>query len=138
MILKQVPEDFEVVEIPLLDIANKGKYSICELAKKNVNTEDALFEVARQLRIPRKIIGFAGTKDKVAVTKQRISLVASMNSINSFVHKNIALTFLGNHSEPLSLGRLKGNKFRIVVRGLSGDEVISSNKKIINYFHNQR
>ncbi len=137
MILKQVPEDFEVVERPLIEISNKGKYSFCELSKKNYNTEDALFEVAKQLRIPRKFIGFAGTKDKVAHTTQTISVVSSLEAIRAFTHRYIALKFLGKHDEPLSLGRLKGNRFRIVVRDLTGSEKISE-KPIINYFHNQR
>ena len=138
MILKQIPEDFKVVEIPLFEPSNTGKYSICILTKKNYNTEDALIEVSKQLNVPRKNIGFAGTKDKVAITKQRISVIASPIKISSFSHKNISLEFLGSNDDPMSLGRLKGNRFEIIVRGLLGNEKINGDKKFINFFHKQR
>jgi tRNA pseudouridine13 synthase len=137
MILKQVPEDFVVVEVPLFEPGKLGKYSIFELMKKNRNTEDAVFEVARQTKIPRKCISYAGIKDKQAITHQRISVLANPDNLSSFSHDEISLKFLGRSSEPLSLGRLKGNKFRIVIRDLSGAEKISSGD-IINFFHDQR
>ncbi|MCC7574891.1 tRNA pseudouridine(13) synthase TruD [Candidatus Woesearchaeota archaeon] len=137
MILKQVPEDFVVAEIPLLEVLDKGKYCICELSKRNRNTEDAVFEVSRQLRIPRKCISYAGIKDKQAVTSQTISVLTSPDKLKSFNHEDISLRFLGKSDELVSLGRLKGNSFRITIRGLSGDEKISD-KSIINFFHEQR
>jgi tRNA pseudouridine13 synthase len=138
MILKQIPEDFIVDEIPLFEPSGKGRFAICSLSKKNFNTEDALIIVSKKLNVQRKNIGFAGTKDKVAITTQRISVVASKNKIDSFLHDSISLNFLGYHDEPLSLGRLYGNKFKITIRGLLGSEKINHNKKIINFFHNQR
>ncbi len=139
MILKQIPEDFIVHEIPLFEPSGKGGYAICELTKINYNTEDALKIISSKLNVLRKNINFAGTKDKVAVTSQRISIKSiSKDRIESFLHEGLSLNFLGFHDEPLSLGRLEGNKFKITIRGLSGFEKINSNKKFINYFHNQR
>ena len=138
MILKQIPEDFVVDELPLFEPSGKGRFAICSLYKKNFNTEDALIILSKKLNVQRKNIGFAGTKDKVAITTQRISVVASKNKIESFFYDGISLKFLGFHDEPISLGRLKGNKFTITVRGLLGSEKINYDKKIINFFHTQR
>ena len=137
MQLKQIPEDFKVLEIPLIKLSNRGRFSICELTKKDFNTECAIGEIAKQLSIPRKHIGYAGTKDKRAITTQLISIVSSESKINNFKHQDISLKYLGKHDEPLSLGLLKGNKFKIVVRDLSGEEIIRE-KKFVNFFHNQR
>ena len=138
MILKQLPEDFVVDELPLFEPSGKGRFAICSLSKKNFNTEDALIVVSKKLSVPRKNIGFAGTKDKVAITTQRISIVASKTKVESFLHDDVSLEFLGFHDEPISLGRLMGNKFTITVRGLSGFEKVNLDKKIINFFHTQR
>lgn len=137
MILKQVPEDFIVEEKYSFSARSKGKYCICELKKKNFNTEDAVLEVASQLSISRKNIGYAGNKDRNAVTTQRISVLASYEKVKVFNHKDLSLKFLGFSDEPVSLGMLLSNKFVITVRSLSGEEIISD-KKIINYFHKQR
>src|SRR3989344_4228263 len=62
--LKQVPEDFVVIEIPALQKEKQGKYLYFWMKKKGFNTIDAVKEVARQLRIKEKQIGFAGSKDR--------------------------------------------------------------------------
>jgi len=138
MILKQVPEDFVVIERPLFDeLKISGAFCICLLSKRNFNTEDAVFEIARALKIPRKIIGYAGAKDRVAVTSQFVSIRASRKLVESFSHVSLSLEFRGFSDEPISLGRLAGNDFVVVVRGLSGAEKVSA-KKIVNYFDSQR
>ena len=138
MILKQIPEDFVVDERPLFEPSGKGRFAICSLTKKNFNTEDALVIISKKLGVQRKHIGFAGTKDKVAVTTQRISVVANQSKIEGFSYEGLSLKFLGYHDEPLSLGRLLGNEFRIVVRNLLGNEKLNVDKVFINFFHNQR
>jgi len=137
MILKQIPEDFIVEEISLKDFAleQKGKYQIYELKKKEKNTEQSIIEISKKFNIERKNISYAGTKDKNAITTQKISILTNKDC--SIQQENIILKYLGKSNEPLSLGRLKGNSFNIVIRGLKGTEKIE-NKKIINYFHEQR
>ena len=137
MEIKQKPEDFYVEEIPEIKPTKKGPYIICELIKKDYNTENAIQEITKQLNIPRKHIGFAGTKDRKAITKQQITIKTNPEKIQKFKHKNITLKYINKNEEPLSLGRLKGNKFKITIRNLNGTEKIQ-NKKIINYFHKQR
>ena len=42
MILKRLPEDFKVVEIPQIKEDKKGNYSIYELKKKSMDTLGAI------------------------------------------------------------------------------------------------
>lgn len=138
MNLKQIPEDFIVIEIPLIDADTQGSYVLCEMIKKETNTEDAVQEIARQLRIQRKQISYAGTKDRQAITTQNITINAKEEQIEKFKHEKITLNIIGKTKEPLSLGRLKGNKFEITIRNLDGTETINKEKEIINYFDEQR
>ncbi len=137
MILKQVPEDFVVDEVPSVNFSGKGKFCVCLLKKRNRNTEEAVFVVAKALGIPRGFISYAGTKDKKAVTSQFVSVKCSLSKIRGFFHDDISLGFVDFHDEPISLGVLKGNNFRVVVRGLSGDESLEK-KDFVNFFDSQR
>ena len=75
--LRKKPEDFKVNEI----ISNKdkshwiwakennhGKHSIVKITAKNWDTHVLVKELSKQLEIGQKAIGFAGTKDKRALT----------------------------------------------------------------------
>ena len=72
--LKKQPEDFNVREVMDLKLSPQGQYSYYLLKKRNYTTERAVQRVSEMLHIPRKIINFAGNKDKVAVTEQYISI----------------------------------------------------------------
>ena len=72
--IKQQPEDFRVVEIPNYEIRDKGEYPIFLLRKRNYTTEQAIQKVADYFHIKPKFIGYAGIKDKKAITEQYISI----------------------------------------------------------------
>ncbi|MFH1682348.1 MAG: tRNA pseudouridine(13) synthase TruD [Candidatus Woesearchaeota archaeon] len=133
--IKQLPEDFIVKEINELDLAGKGNYFYYKLKKKNWNTLDIIKEISRRLRIPLKDIGFAGNKDKIAITEQVISL--KYKKIQDLNIKDVSLEYLGQHDQPLTLGDLRGNCFEITVRGLN-DLEFNLPQQIINYFDEQR
>jgi len=137
-IIKQKPEDFIVNEIPLYELNNKGIYSYFWLIKRGYNTVDAVKKIAKMLNIRLKSIGFAGAKDKNAVTKQLIS-VKSINkeALEKLKIKDITLEYVGNGLVPISLGNLKGNEFVITVRNLK-TRITRPKETIPNYFGPQR
>lgn len=137
--IKQIPEDFFVEEIPLEILQKEGLYQVYWLDKLNYTTERAVNQIAKSLGIVRKNISYSGTKDKQAHTKQLISIKGSAKKkIEDLELKDIKLSFAGYSKEPLVLGGLKGNKFRIVVRDV--EEVVSAKNNffIPNYFDSQR
>lgn len=136
MRIKCVPEDFIVREIPI-DFLGRGEYTIVRVEKKSYNTEDAAQEIARQLGLNRKLIGYAGSKDKHAITVQYMSVRAPAALIKRFSHENITLEVVNSHDAPLSLGDLQGNEFEIIVRNLR-DQQASPIKLMPNYFGPQR
>jgi tRNA pseudouridine13 synthase len=143
--IKALPEDFEVRELSDVKASRSGRYCYFLLKKKNYTTEKAVQAVAHYLKIGRKRFGYAGNKDKTAVTEQLVSVLGRAREIRI---KDIETRIIGYGEEPVSLGRLKGNEFKIVVRNLTGGEVkkIKKNCKklrekkflIINYFDEQR
>lgn len=136
--IKQLPEDFIVKEISNVKIKSRGSYLYFKLGKKNWNTLDAVKAMSKRLNIPLKNTGFAGSKDRKAVTEQLVSFKrVKKEKIESLKLKDISLTFLGYGDEPITLGDLKGNYFEIVVRNLDNFK-IKIPKKIINYFDEQR
>ena len=73
--LRSLPEDFLVEEIPLPEKGGTtGPYLICLLIKKNWELQHAVKEIAKRLGISHRRIGWAGTKDRNAITKQWISI----------------------------------------------------------------
>lgn len=134
-ILKQIPEDFVVDEISEKEFSNeKGKYCVYLLKKRSYNTEDAVQKICRHLNIHRRNIGYAGAKDRNAVTSQFVSVLGKTKELQL---KDISFKHIGFMDEPISLGSLKGNKFRITIRNIH-DEKIKKLDYFINYFDSQR
>ncbi|MBT7902380.1 tRNA pseudouridine(13) synthase TruD [Candidatus Woesearchaeota archaeon] len=144
--LKQIPEDFIVEEIANLKLVPKGKFLIYEMKKKDCNTVHAIEQLAKHLKVPLKFIGFAGSKDRHAVTTQFISVKKARPNfqflLDQFSSDLISLDLIGEADEPLSLGDLETNRFVITVRNLTDDDTnkIQSFKpdQIENYFDEQR
>jgi len=132
--IKQIPEDFIVKENIKLDLC-KGDYYYYLLKKKDWNTLDAIKAIVSKLNIPIKNIGFAGNKDKTAITEQVISIYKT--KIDNLKLKDIELGYLGQGKERINLGDLQENKFIINVRNLDNKRKLKISK-IKNYFDEQR
>lgn len=137
-ILKQIPEDFLVTERSSVTLQQSGPYLYYKLVKKNWNTLDAVKRIAEILRIPEKQVGFAGSKDRNAVTEQLISISGVVREkIESIKLSGVELHFAGKGDVPISLGDLHSNAFEIVVRNLEQVQIKTINY-IPNYFDEQR
>ncbi len=135
--IKQTPEDFFVREISNVEL-KEGRFIYFTLTKKNRNTLDVIMQLAKQLRINEKNIGFAGSKDKNAITEQTLSFKeVTKEKIMKVKVDNTKLKFLGYGNKPLSLGDLSGNYFEIVIRNLDNEE-INKTEVVENYFDEQR
>lgn len=138
MNIKQIPEDFIVTENSNVP-CNGGRYKIFSLRKKNISETQALALISNRLKIKERFIGIAGNKDKHAVTEQLISIGIDCNEqeLNQ-IDPRMIFNYKGSSNDPISLGGLDGNDFRIIVRNLSGKEEIRTINFIPNYFDEQR
>src|SRR5712691_1875140 len=116
--LKATADDFVVEEIsspppPAVD----GSYTIAALRVRNWETNRLVREFARNLHISRRRIGFAGTKDKRAVTTQLFSFEnVGPDNLKGLDMKDVEVLDVHASNRPLEIGDLAGNRFRIVVR----------------------
>jgi tRNA pseudouridine13 synthase len=115
--LRTTAEDFLVEEIPPERKQTSGPFLICRLTKKNWELQHAVKEIAKRLGISHRRIGWAGTKDRNAVTTQWLSLYNVTPEQAAAVYlKDITLEPIGQSNEALSLGDLLGNRFDIMIR----------------------
>jgi tRNA pseudouridine13 synthase len=119
-LLRSCPEDFRVEEVYQEQRYEGGRYLVLEIEKTNWDTHHLIREMARHLRVSQKRFGWAGTKDKRAVTSQRISIMNLDESELKRVHlPDLKLRVLGRTNRSVGLGDLLGNRFRIWIREIS-------------------
>lgn len=135
-ILKHIPADFIVDEVSTVSPSSVGNYLYFLLWKKDLTTFHALKLVASSLHLPLKAIGFAGNKDRRAVTTQVCSVKNFSKDKLDVDIENISLTFLGFGSWPVFVGALKGNNFKITVRNI--ESLPEINSRFRNLFGEQR
>ncbi|WP_456366344.1 tRNA pseudouridine(13) synthase TruD [Thermococcus sp.] len=145
--IKAFPEDFVVIEEPLPQIFEGKRYAIFLLKKRNWDTMAVIREIAKRARISQGEMGFAGTKDKRAVTYQYISVPAqAKEKVENVKIRDVELRFV-SYGRFIKLGHLLGNRFRIIVRD-TDEKAFEKTKGIIhelrekggfpNYFGYQR
>ena len=147
-IIKSRPEHFIVEEIPLYEASGDGPHLYLTLRRTGLSTRQVLDELARRYQAPVSAIGYAGLKDKEAVTTQTFSLPLEMDE-PAVREKSLdapwELTAVGRHCNKLKVGHLLGNRFTILLsdpqRSLSEALAIAAYLKIHglpNYFGDQR
>jgi tRNA pseudouridine13 synthase len=147
-VLRVQPEDFRVEELPLVEPAGDGTHLWLELRKRNANTSWVAGELARAAGIPPRDVGYAGMKDRRAVTTQWFSLnlqQAPAPDPASWHIPDVEILQASRHPRKLQRGALRGNRFRIVVRDLRGDrDALAERLQVLrerglpNYFGEQR
>jgi tRNA pseudouridine13 synthase len=129
--LRTTAEDFLVWEIPLPSPGGTGPYLICRLTKRNWEHQHAIKEIAKRLGISHRRIGWAGTKDRRAVTTQLISIYkVPSEAVENIQLGDITLEVVGQQNAQLSLGELQGNRFDIMIREAAVPELAARVQEI--------
>ena len=117
--LKAIPEDFVVNEISVdLPRSAEGRYTVARIRTRNWETNHFVREVSRRLRISRKRIAFAGTKDRRAITTQLFQFDAPGDAVESIRLKDVEILETFRTDRVLEIGDLLGNEFTITVRDI--------------------
>ena len=139
MQIKEKPEDFIVKENIALDIVPQPhKYAIYSLTKRQTNTIQAIDILTKKLGLQKRDIGFAGIKDKHAITTQYISLPnlpkTSLDKVLACNSDFLTLEFLGYAPRSIGTDILVGNTFTLRVTDIRPHPCTH----VINYFGEQR
>ena len=118
--IKSSPEDFRVEEVLGFKPAGSGEHVYLFIEKRDVNTQDLIKSLARQLHIHVQHISYAGLKDKNAVTRQWISVYTAKDiDIAELESPEIKILESSRHRRKLKRGAHQANRFDIVIRNLS-------------------
>lgn len=120
--IRTVPEDFEVEEIPAYEPSGVGEHVYLWVEKRGLSADYLASQLARALRLGTRDIGMAGLKDRHAVTRQWISVPASAESrIARIQIPGLTILKVSRHANKLRAGHLRGNRFRIRIRGVHSE-----------------
>jgi tRNA pseudouridine13 synthase len=148
--LRAAPEDFVVEEQMPYVLAGAGEHLWVKLRKRGFNTEHVAKQLARTARVTRREVGYAGMKDRHAVTVQWFSLHLAGRTDPDWGSLPDGMTVVesARHSRKLKTGALAGNRFIIVLRDCLGamdfrDALLRRGEEIRkqgvpNYFGEQR
>ena len=116
-VMKQSPEDFVVEEIPAYEPSGEGEHLFLRIEKRDVAAEQLTRHIAKVLHISNRDIGVAGLKDRIAITRQYVSVPAGCEqNIGDIETDAIRILSSAKHQNKLRTGHLKGNRFSILVR----------------------
>ncbi len=119
--IRQRDSDFFVEELPLYTPNGQGEHVYLFIEKRGLTTQEAVEIVGRHFGVSRSAIGFAGLKDKHAVTRQTLSVHAPGRDADSFPmlqHPDLTVLWVDQHSNKLRRGHLVGNRFSIKIRNV--------------------
>jgi tRNA pseudouridine13 synthase len=119
-VLKQEPDDFRVIEVPAYEPSGFGEHLFVKLRKVDLSTPEAVKRLCRALDTPFKSAGWAGMKDRHAVTTQWVSLheVTPEQAAAAEV-EGVTLLEAVPHEKKLKTGHLRGNRFELRIRDVA-------------------
>jgi tRNA pseudouridine13 synthase len=145
--IKESCDDFQVEEIPSYPPCGSGDHAYLIVEKRGITTLEAIRRIARHLNVAERAIGYAGMKDASGVTRQAISIEHIKPEAAAGVELDgLKVVSASRHTNKLKLGHLKGNRFRIVIRGIAAHarEIVPAvldcleQRGVPNYFGYQR
>lgn len=116
--IRNEPEDFVVIEKPMYLPTGEGGHTFLYVEKRGRTTEQVANELARASGVSARDVGYAGRKDRHALTSQWFSL-PDLDPENALAFELTSATVLEarRHGHKLKTGHLRGNRFEIVLRG---------------------
>ena len=122
--LRTQPEDFRVDELPQLWPCGEGHHLWLLVEKRGCNTDWVAGQLARAAGCATRDVGFAGLKDRHAVTTQWYSLPCPARDLPAWEEwkiPDVRILQARRHHKKLRRGVLQGNRFKVLVRSLEGD-----------------
>ena len=153
--LKRLNEDFIVTELPQQLPSGAGEHIWLDIEKNGANTAFVAQQLAEAAGVQDMDVGYAGLKDRYAITRQWFSIYlpngkgkGETPDLTQLQHPEFKVLSQSRHVKKLRPGDLLGNRFRIVLRDVTGGpgaiEALESNLKSVasqgvpNYFGAQR
>ncbi len=147
-LIKQTPSDFQVTEVLSFAPSGDGEHDFLWVEKTGANTVWVARSLARHANVGDRDVGYAGLKDRHAVTRQWFSVrrpSGSGTNWESYDQPGVRVLDTSRNQRKLKRGANSANQFRIAISGSAMDrELVSERLEIIrtngvpNYFGEQR
>ena len=148
-LLRHKAADFIVIEHHDMCLTEKGEHLWLKVEKTNSNTAWVAIQLASACKVPARQVGYAGLKDRHAITQQWFSIqlpkITDLEQIKTKLPDEVTILENHWHQSKLKIGQLKYNEFKLVVRQVEGDRDITeqniqwvTNNGVPNYFGSQR
>ena len=146
--LRASPEDFVVEEELGYQAAGDGEHVFLTVRKRERNTHDVARAIARLAGVPQVAIGYAGLKDRNAVTTQHFSVQLPGREApdwSMIEDESLQVIDAQRHNRKIRRGSLRGNRFGIRIDSVAGDVAEAEQRLqrirdagVPNYFGSQR
>jgi len=145
-VIRSQPDEFDVTEELGFEFSGDGEHDLLFVEKTGANTEWVSRQLAGHANVPARDVGYAGLKDRHAMTRQWFSVPRwHAPDWDRLEADGVRVLDQQRHNRKLRRGAHKGNRFRIRLRGPAGDtramderlEIIGS-EGVPNYFGEQR
>jgi tRNA pseudouridine13 synthase len=123
-IIRQRPEDFVVEEIPRVTPAGAGGHLWLWVEKRSANTDWVAGQLAKVGGCRHCDVGYAGLKDRHALTRQWFSVPTGETGAEMFSDTRIdgvRILECRLHHRKLKRGTLDGNRFQLLIRDFDAD-----------------
>ena len=147
-VLRAALEDFIVDEILTIALSGSGEHVWLKVRKRGWSTDRVAQQLARVAGIARRDVGYAGMKDRHAVTTQWFSVQLPGREAPPWAEtlpSGIEVLESMRHARKLQSGALAGNRFDITLRDCAGDRALCMARVealrargVPNYFGEQR
>jgi len=145
--LRAKPEDFEVDEVPLYAPSGEGSHTFVRIEKRMLTTEQAASALARAAGVRPRDVGYAGRKDRIALTRQWLSVPGlDPEAALRIEDRGLRVLEAARHGHKLRTGHLRANRFALYVRDVPPDQAAAAAQRLLgfcekgmpNYFGPQR
>lgn len=147
--IRTVPDDFKVTELNDIELSGAGEHLWLYIQKMGCNTDWVANQLSNVCQVPRRQVGYAGLKDRHAVTQQwfsvQLSKVSEIDKIQSALPDDVSILHSNKHSRKIKTGQLDANQFEVIIKNITGDkQQIEKNinnvieNGVPNYFGPQR
>jgi tRNA pseudouridine13 synthase len=146
--LRETAADFVVDEMLGYDASGDGEHVFLRVRKTGRNTHDVARLLARHAGVPQVAVGYAGLKDRHAVTTQAFTVQLPGRASpdwSAIAEPGLEVLASARHHRKIRRGGLRGNRFRIRVTAVTGDRELAQQRLVDiarygvpNYFGSQR
>src|SRR6056297_1521751 len=115
-VLKQREDDFLVDELPLYPPSGEGEHLMLFVEKHGLSTSYMIGVLARHFGVRESDIGYAGLKDKTAITRQHVTVHVPGKRMEDFPDlrdDRVRILWAEMHDRKMRRGHLAGNGFSI-------------------------